>query len=73
MKVSQGWALLRGVPVTAAGAQLHMNCREADEMTVVLLRLKAGVWKVKRGGITCANDAFWIGWQEDLGAPPQIF
>jgi hypothetical protein len=73
LKVYQGWALLRGEPVTTAGAQLHMNCREADEMTAVLLRLTDGVWKVERGGTTCANDAVWIGWQEEPGAPSQIF
>lgn len=73
LKVYKGWALFHGQPVTPTGAPISKNCIEADELTVVLLRLRDGAWHVERGGTTCATDAFWQEWQEALGAPSQIF
>ena len=73
LRVYKGWALLNGQPVTPTGTPIHKNCIESDELTVVLLRFKDGTWQVERGGTTCATDAFWLQWQEELGAPSEIF
>lgn len=73
LRVSGDWALLRAQPVTASGEPIHIDCIEADEITLVLLRLRNGAWNVERGGTTCANDVFWITWQQELGAPAQLF
>lgn len=73
LKVSEGWALLHGQPLSPAGEPVRKVCVEADEVTMVLLRLYEGRWRVERGGTVCANDVFWLGWQEELDVPPQIF
>jgi len=73
LNVYNGWALLNGQPITPAGKRIHKNCIESDELTVVLLRFKGGAWQVERGGTTCATDVFWLQWQQELGAPREIF
>jgi hypothetical protein len=73
LNVYQGWALLNGQPVTPKGQPVHRNCIESDELTIVLLRFSDGAWQVERGGTTCANDVFWLQWQDELGAPSEIF
>ena len=73
LRVHKGWALLNGQPVTPTGKPIHKNCIESDELTIVLLRFRDGAWHVERGGTTCATDAFWLQWQEELGAPSEIF
>jgi len=73
LTVYQGWALLHGQPVTPAGVPIRKKCLEADDITAVLLHQRDGVWRVERGGTTCATDVFWLGWQEELDAPRQLF
>lgn len=73
LRVHKGWALLNGQPVTPAGQPIHKDCIESDELTVVLLRFRDGAWQVERGGTACATDAFWLQWQEEMGAPSEIF
>ena len=73
LRVHQGWALLNGQPLTPTGTPIHKNCIESDELTIVLLRFRDGAWQVERGGTACATDAFWLQWQEELGAPSEIF
>ena len=73
LKVSRGWALLNAQPVTPAGVPIHKDCRESDEITVVLLRSHAGAWRVERGGTVCATDVFWLDWPQELGAPVEVF
>jgi len=73
LRVAGDWALLQAQPVTASGEPIHIDCIEADEITLVLLRLRNGAWHVERGGTTCANDVFWLAWQQELGAPAQLF
>ena len=73
LRVSEGWALLQAQPVTTSGQPIHMDCVAADEITLVLLHLYNGAWRVERGGTTCANDVFWLEWHQELGAPAQLF
>jgi hypothetical protein len=73
LNVYQGWALLNAQPVTPKGQRIHKECIESDELTIVLLRLRDGAWQVERGGTTCATDVFWLQWQEELGAPAEVF
>jgi hypothetical protein len=73
LNVYQGWALLNGQPVTPKGQPIHKNCIESDELTIVLLRFRDGAWQVERGGTTCATDVFWLQWQDELGAPGELF
>jgi hypothetical protein len=73
LRASGDWALLNAQPVTAHGEPIHIDCIEADEITLVLLRFREGAWRVERGGTTCANDVFWLAWQQELGAPAQLF
>lgn len=73
LNVYQGWALLNAQPVTPKGQPIRKHCVEADELTIVLLRLTDGTWRVERGGTTCATDVFWLQWQQELGAPSEIF
>lgn len=73
LRVHKGWALLNAQPVTPTGKPIHKNCIESDELTVVLLRFRNGSWQVERGGTTCATDAFWLQWQQELGVPSEIF
>lgn len=73
LRVSEGWALLHAQPVTATGEPIRIDCVEADEITLVLLRFREGAWRVERGGTICANDVFWLAWHQELGTPAQLF
>jgi hypothetical protein len=73
LNVYQGWALLNGQPVTPKGQPIHKDCIESDELTIILLRFRDGAWQVERGGTTCATDVFWLQWQDELGAPSELF
>jgi hypothetical protein len=71
--VSGDWALLQARPQTPSGTELHMSCLGADEVTLVLLKRRDGVWHCERGGTTCATDVFWEAWPSETGAPVQLF
>ncbi len=73
LRAHEDWALLIAQPIAPSGAPIQKGCLEADEVTVVLLKRAQGAWRVERGGTTCATDVFWLGWQDEVGAPAEIF
>jgi hypothetical protein len=73
LRAQGDWALLIAQPIEPSGTPIQKGCLEADEVTVVLLKRAQGAWRVERGGTTCATDVFWLGWQDEVGAPAEIF
>ena len=82
LRVLNGWAFADvspinprgGGPYDYAGTSLEEEWREGlmDDGIVALLRLRDGRWRVVEMAIG-PTDVAWEGWDEEFGAPPQLF
>jgi hypothetical protein len=81
LKVSGGWAFLRGVPQRSGGGKVDYGAtryRQSiedgvfDDWICALLRRRAGKWQVVRYVIG-ATDVVYEGWDEEYKAPAAIF
>jgi len=81
LKVSGGWAFLRGVPQRPGGGKVDYSATPYqqriedgvfDDWICALLRKRAGKWQVVKYVIG-ATDVVYEGWDEEYQAPSAIF
>lgn len=81
LKVSDGWAFMRGVPQKKGGGKINYNDTKYAEAVAegmfdnnicALFRDKGGEWTVVEF-VLGATDVPYVGWAEEFDAPAAIF
>ncbi len=81
LKVSDGWAFMRGVPQKKGGGEVNykntkyqeaINEGAFDDNICALFQEKSGEWTVVEF-VLGATDVPWVSWADDFDAPKAIF